>query len=134
MYKYNAIQIALSYRTPRVLTASEINKCYNYIESQINKYLSETNAKSFTVKDIFGYDKCEWPEHHKAIQCIYDAWVKHYTKIHPNWTCDEVYTEAYKQAAISLGHLVKQVVGCMSNKKFVISNPSGWNIVYKVVV
>ena len=133
MYKYNGIQIALSYRTPRVLSASEINNCRNYIESQINKYLSETNAKSFTVKDIFGYDKWDWSEQHKDIQCIYDAWVKHYIKARPRWTCDEVYTEAYKQAAISLGYLVKQVVGYMPNRKFTISNPSGWNIVYKVV-
>lgn len=134
MYKYNGIQIALSYRRPRVLSASEINKCYKYIESQINKYLSETNAKSFTVKDIFGYDKCNWSEQHEPLQCIYEAWINHYIKIHPRWTSDEIYAESYKQSAISLGHLVKQVVGMMSNKKFVISNPSGWNIVYKVVV
>ena len=46
---------------------------------------------------------------------------------------EEIAIEAYKQAAISLGHLVKQVVGAMPNKTFVINNPSGWNIVYKLV-
>lgn len=130
MYKNNQF---VSYRTPRVLSASEIIQCKNYIESQINKYLSETNVKSFTVKDIFGYENWDWSEQHEDIQCIYDTWVKHYIRTRSKWTSDEVYTEAYKQAGISLGHLVKQVVGAMPNKTFVISNPSGWNIVYKVV-
>jgi len=130
MYKNNQL---VSYRTPRVLNASEIINCRFYIESQINRYLSETNAKSFTVKDVFGYNNWNWSVQHEPLQCIYNAWVNHYTKTRPNWTCDEVYTEAYKQAAISLGHLVKQVVGIMPNKTFVINNPSGWNIVYKVV-
>lgn len=130
MYKNNPF---VSYRTPRVLKPSEIIKCKKYIEKQINEYLSTTNVKSFTVKDIFGYDNCNWYERHKDIQCIYDAWVKHYTKTRSKWTCDEIYIEAYKQAAISLGHLVKQVVGYMPNRTFVINNPSGWNIVYKVV-
>ena len=130
MYKTYPI---VSYRTPRVLSASEIINCKNYIESQINEYLNTTNAKSFTVKDIFGYENWDWYENHEPIQCIYHAWVNRYTKIHPEWTCDEIYTEAYKQAAISLGHLVKQVVGAMPNRAFTISNPSGWNIIYKVV-
>lgn len=130
MYKNNQV---VSYRTPRVLNDSEIIVCKNYIESQINEYLSVTNAKSFTVKDIFGYDNGDWYEDHEPLQCIYIAWVNHYIETHPEWTGDEVYTEAYKQTAISLGHLVKQVVGIMLNKTFVISNPSGWNIVYKVV-
>jgi len=130
MYKNNQL---VSYRTPRVLNASEIINCRFYIESQINRYLSETNAKSFTVKDVFGYNNWNWSVQHEPLQCIYNAWVNHYTKTRPNWTCDEVYTEAYKRAAISLGHLVKQVVGIMPNKTFVINNPSGWNIVYKVV-
>ena len=130
MYKNNQL---VGYRTPRVLSVSEIINCKNYIETQINKYLTTTNAKSFTVKDIFGYDNWDWSKQHETIQCIYDAWCRHYTSKHPRWTCDEVYTEAYKQAAISLGHLVKQVVGVMPNKTFVINNPSGWNIVYKVV-
>jgi len=130
MYKNNRY---ISYRTPSVLTTSEIINCKSYIESQINKYLSVTKAKSFTVKDIFGYDKWDWSKQHETIQCIYDAWVNHYIKTRPRWTCDEIYIEAYKQSAISLGHLVKQVVGIMPNKTFIISNPSGWNIVYKVV-
>ena len=64
---------------------------------------------------------------------FFNAQVKHYTKTRSKWTPDEIYTEAYKQAAISLGHLVKQVAGYMPNRTFVINNPSGWNIVYKVV-
>lgn len=130
MYKNNQL---VSYRTPRVLSASEIINCRFYIESQINQYLSETNAKSFTVKDVFGYNNWNWSEQHEPLQCICNAWANHYIETHPEWTSDEVYIEAYKQASISLGHLVKQVVGIMPNKTFVISNPSGWNIVYKVV-
>jgi hypothetical protein len=130
MYKNNPL---VHYRTPRVLSISEIINCKNYIETQINEYLSETNAKSFTVKDIFGYENWDWYECHEPIQCIFHEWGKHYTIIHPKWTCDEICAEAYKQAGISLGHLVKQVVGSMPNKTFVISNPSGWNIVYKLV-
>ena len=49
MYKNNPL---VSYRTPRVLSPSEIINCQNYIESQINEYLDDTNAKSFTVKDF----------------------------------------------------------------------------------
>ena len=130
MYKNNP---HVSYRTPRVLSPSEIINCKNYIESQINEYLNDTNAKSFTVKDIFGYENWDWYEYHEPIQCIYHAWIKHYTETRSKWTCDEIYTKAYKQAAISLGHLVKQVAGYMPNRTFVINNPSGWNIVYKVV-
>lgn len=130
MYKNNPL---VSYRTPRVLSPSEIINCQNYIESQINEYLNDTNAKSFTVKDIFGYENWDWYEYHEPIQCIFNAWVKHYTKTRSKWTPDEIYTEAYKQAAISLGYLVKQVAGYMPNRTFVINNPSGWNIVYKVV-
>lgn len=130
MFKNNQL---VHYRTPRVLNVSEIINCKNYIESQINIYLSETNAKSFTVKDIFGYNNWNWSEEHEPLQCICNAWAKHYIKTQPRWTNDEIYTESYKQSAISLGHLVKQVVGIMPNRTFVISNPSGWNIVYKVV-
>lgn len=130
MYKNNPL---IHYRTPRVLSASEIINCKKYIEEQIEEYLSTTHAKSFTVKDIFGYENWDWSTQHETIQCIYVAWVKHYIKVHPMWTCDEIYIESYKQAAISLGHLVKQVVGIMPNRTFTISNPSGWNIVYKLV-
>lgn len=64
MYKNNP---HMSYRTPRVLSSSEIINCKNYIESQINEYLNDTNAKSFTVKDIFGYENCDWYECHEPI-------------------------------------------------------------------
>lgn len=37
MYKTYPI---VSYRTPRVLSTSEIVNCKNYIESQINEYLN----------------------------------------------------------------------------------------------
>ena len=46
MYKNNP---HMSYRTPRVLSSSEIINCKNYIESQINEYLNDTNAKSFFI-------------------------------------------------------------------------------------
>ena len=36
MYKNNP---HMSYRTPRVLSSSEIINCKNYIESKINEYL-----------------------------------------------------------------------------------------------
>ena len=101
MYKNNLL---ISYRTPRVLSPSEIINCQNYIESQINEYLKYTNAKSFTAKDIFVYDNWDWYECHEPIQCIYNAWVKHYTETRSKWTCDEIYTEAYKQTAISFEH------------------------------
>lgn len=40
---------------------------------------------------------------------------------------------AYKQAGISLGHLVKQTARDMKHVTFKIKNPSRWNIIYTVV-
>lgn len=123
----------VTYRTPRVLTAAEIISCKKYIEKQIMNYITG-GPKSFCVKDIFGYDNWDWSQQHPTIQCIYDAWCKHYAKKYSGkWTCDEIYCEAYKQAGISLGHLVKQTARDMQNITFKIANPTCWNIIYTVV-
>lgn len=122
----------VSYRTPRILTHGEVVNCRGYIEKAIIMYV-KAGYKSFTVKDIFGYDNWNWSEQHPNIQCIYDAWVERYIRTYPKWPADEIYKTAYKQAGISLGHLFKQAARNIMCYTFEISNPSGWNIVYKVV-
>ena len=125
----------VTYRTPTVLAAKEITQCKSYIEYVINAYISAGN-KSFCVKDLFGYETWNWSTDHPDIECIYDAWVRVYTKRYgnkPGYNKDIISEMAYKQAGISLGHLVKQTARDMKNITFKIKNPSSWNIIYTVV-
>lgn len=121
----------LVFRTPSVLSDYEINKVKSHIKKEILKHIKSGN-KSFTVRDIFGYDAWDWGTHHVDINCIYTAWVAHYN-LHETWTLDECFTAAYKQAAVSLGQLVKQVVNEISDITFTMSKPNGWNLTYKVI-
>ena len=118
-----------TYRTPTVLSNAEITKCKNYIESCILK-MYKKGYKQFYIKDMFGFEQWDWKQWHHDLQCIYDAWCRKYAKTHPEWTNDEIWCEAYKQSAISLGHLAKQVFRDIPNINFKIDNPSGWNLVY----
>lgn len=123
------------YRTPTVLTAKEITQCKNYIERVINAYIY-SGKKSFCVKDLFGYENWNWSIDHPDIDCIYKAWVRVYTNRYgkkPGYNKDIISEMAYKQAGISLGHLVKQTARDMQNVTFKIKNPSYWNIIYSVV-
>ena len=125
----------VTYRTPTVLTRKEINQCKAYIEYVINYYISAGN-KSFCVKDLFGYETWNWSTDHPDIECIYDAWVRVYTKRYskkPGYNKDIISEMAYKQAGISLGYLVKQTARDMKHVIFKIKSPSRWNIIYTVV-
>lgn len=125
----------VNYRTPRVLTSKEITSCKNYIDKTIRNYL-KGGPKQFTVKDIFGYERWDWNVDHKPLNIIYDKWYDHYCKLNNKrkhqWTIDEIASESFKQSAISLGYLVKQVVDEMSDLTFKIENPTCWGIVYKI--
>lgn len=121
----------LIFRTPSVLSKEELNKAKSHIKKEILKHIKSGN-KSFTVKDIFGYDAWDWGKHHVDINTIYTAWVAYYTLHEKTWTLDECFTAAYRQAAISLGQLVKQVVNEISDITFTVTS-DGWYLVYKVV-
>ena len=59
-------------------------------------------------------------------------YTKRYSK-KPGYNKDIISEMAYKQAGISLGHLVKQTARDMKHVIFKIKNPSRWNIIYTVV-
>lgn len=115
------------FRTPRIISNAELEKCKKCVEKIIRKHLN-TGIKSFTVKDLFGGDNWNWNKNKWYIQILY---TKYYDK-YSGWNSfpdDDANMMAYKQAAIDVGRIVKLVISSMP-EKFKLSNTSGWNLTY----
>lgn len=85
-----------TFRTPRVLTVSEMRLAKSYIKRTVKNFIKKNPV--FNVRDLFGYANWNW--NGTPLQAIYDNY------------CDAGYSseDAYTQSGIAIGWILKNSI------------------------